>query len=98
MKYHCDFYVVGESQVTEKTTNAQRPGITVEPDHWSLTEQQQEGLTRPSNRMFVDSKSTICQCIACGKVLMLMQVKFFQNHIIVKYLVEIRVLSLLVLI
>ena len=80
MKYHCDFYVVGESQITEKTTNAQRPGITVEPDHWSLTEQQQEGLTRPSNRMFVDSKSTICQCIACGKVLMLMQVKFFQNH------------------
>ena len=97
MKYHCDFYVVGESQVTEKTTNAQRPGITVEPDHWSLTEQQQEGLTRPSNRMFVDSKSTICQCIACGKVLMLMQVNFFQNHM-VKYLVEIRVLSLLVLI
>ena len=98
MKYHCDFYVVGESQVTEKTTNSQRPGITVEPDHWSLTEQQQEGLTRPSNRMFVDSKSTICQCIACGKVLMLMLVNFFPKSYDIKYLIEIRELRLLVLI
>ena len=59
---------VGELGSPEKSATAQKPGITVEPDHWSLTEQQQEGLTRPTTRMFADSKSTICQCLACGKV------------------------------
>lgn len=63
-RIHC----VGELGSPEKSATAQKPGITVEPDHWSLTEQQQEGLTRPTTRMFADSKSTICQCVACGKV------------------------------
>ena len=61
--------MIGEFGSPEKLGSAQKPGITVEPDHWSLSGQQQEGLTRPTARIFTDSKSTICQCIACGKVI-----------------------------
>ena len=60
---------LGELGSPEKSTTTQRAGISIEPDHWSLTEQQQEGLTRPTTRIFSDSKSTICQCLACGKVI-----------------------------